>query len=142
MTTAKKSTTRRGPGPEALLKRYAVDKLKRSGLVWWRNQVGVFRIGYGKSTRMMHVGTPGLADLCVIGNDSRVWFIELKSPKGKIRPEQKIFMAMVSAGGKDQTGMEHLQATRGFFARTPADIDAIVLAAQTGCYIDESEYME
>jgi hypothetical protein len=120
-------------GPEAALKKYAIQKLNESGLLWWRNQSGAVRVQYGNGkSYMVRMGTPGLPDLMLFDANGRLFCVELKSPKGKLRPEQKVFFDRV-----DEYIGDHVNI---FVARSEKEIDAIVSAATSLTYIDDREY--
>lgn len=69
--------------------------LSKRGIVL-RLNVGTFRT---KDGRWMHSGLPsGTPDLLFIGQNI-VAFIEVKTPRGKVRPEQEVFMQRVVSLG-------------------------------------------
>ena len=69
--------------------------LSKHGLVV-RQNVGNFYTEYGGRVQC---GFKGLSDLVYFGNDGVVAFIETKTPKGKLREEQKQFLARMRCCG-------------------------------------------
>jgi hypothetical protein len=61
---------------------------------FWRMNTGVAQAG----DRKIRFGVPGQADITGIANGRRVE-IEVKSPTGKQRPDQKQFQSRVEAAG-------------------------------------------
>ena len=69
---------------EAKIQREIVQLLRTIGFAVWETSQGYRRDPGG--TRQ----TPGIADLLVIGH-GRLMFVEVKAPKGKLRPSQEAF---------------------------------------------------
>lgn len=66
-------------------------------VVLWRNSVGVAQTPDGRSQRFGLC--PGSADLIGIGPGGRFLAIEVKTPRGRVAPEQARFIDLVRARG-------------------------------------------
>lgn len=62
----------------------------------WRMNTGATRVG----ERFIRFGTPGMADIIGIYPGGRFLAVETKSPKGRLRPTQEVWLQRVrDAGG-------------------------------------------
>lgn len=80
---------------ESELLSYAITLLKQSGLVWWRvaNQ-GTSHAGIRKKSHIK-----GFPDLAGVFPNGRLWCIELKTPTGKLSPEQVEWITKLNMSG-------------------------------------------
>ena len=85
---------------ETVLQAEIMLALSQDGHVPLRNNTGAMQDKTGRLVRF-GVGGKGGPDLWVICRDGMACGIEVKTPKGKVRPEQEAFLAMVrSKGGR------------------------------------------
>ena len=63
--------------------------LKVCGIYHWRNNTGAVQIAPG---RFMRFGKKGSSDIIGVLPDGRALFVECKSQKGRLSPEQKKFI--------------------------------------------------
>lgn len=82
------------PGPEAQLSGAVREVLSLFGCHVYSTEAPRVRHGSGS--------TPGIADLIVLAPGGRgVWFVELKTPKGKLTERQRDFgRRVMDAGGR------------------------------------------
>lgn len=102
---------------EADLLRFTVNTLKRSGLLWWRVSNGPSLYTKGKKTYYRKSPIAGFPDLAGITADGKFWALELKTAKGRIRPEQSQWIQKI----KESNGVAEV-------ARTPTDVLKFVFA--------------
>lgn len=82
---------------EAVLQREIMLALSADGHFVARANVGTF---YTKDGRPVRTGMPvGFSDLFGFTVDCRPWFLEIKTPTGRIRPEQAAFIAAMRKRG-------------------------------------------
>lgn len=85
---------------ETVLQAEIMLALSQAGHVPLRNNTGAMQDKTGRLVRF-GVGGKGGPDLWVICRDGMACGIEVKTPKGRVRPEQEAFLAMVrSKGGR------------------------------------------
>lgn len=81
-------TLKDGSVPEKVIQRSILDWLKNTGLLHWRQNSGTVFAG----NRMIKLGEAGLPDIIiVIPPGGRLLGMEVKSEKGKLRPDQIAF---------------------------------------------------
>jgi len=73
--------------------------LRVHGIAAWRTGVGAFRASYQGRERFVRLGTPGMADIVGILPGGQALFVEVKSPTGRVRPEQLAFLQTVARAG-------------------------------------------
>ncbi|MBK6999440.1 MAG: VRR-NUC domain-containing protein [Rhodoferax sp.] len=90
-------TKRTNSKPEAAALCEVLKALKAHPAVVWceRMNSGAARVG-GRFVRFGFVGCP---DVLGMLRDGRLLGVEVKAPKGKLRPEQAVFLERVRAGG-------------------------------------------
>jgi hypothetical protein len=90
-------TKRHNSKPEAAALREVLKALRASPMVAWaeRQNSGAAKVG----NRFIRFGWPGCSDVIGQLRDGRFLAVECKSPTGRLRPEQSLFLARVSAGG-------------------------------------------
>jgi hypothetical protein len=96
---------------EADLLRFAIDSLKRSGLLWWRVSNGPSLYSKNNKTHFRKSPIAGFPDLAGLTPDGQFWALELKTLKGIIRPEQTAWIENI----KKSNGIAEV-------ARTPTDV--------------------
>lgn len=70
------------------------------GLLWFRSQSTPAPLPGGGFRR--YTGLRGLADLVVVlPPDGRALFVECKSPRGRVRPEQQLFLDRAARDGAE-----------------------------------------
>ncbi len=85
-----------GSVPEKVTQKQILDWLKETHLLHWRQNSGVVFAG----NRMVRLGEAGLPDIVVIiPPNGRVLGLEVKSAKGQLRPDQKLFRDKILAAG-------------------------------------------
>lgn len=85
---------------ETVLQAEIMLALSKDGHTPFRNNTGAFQDKTGRMVRY-GVGGRGGPDLWVICSDGIVGAIEVKTPTGRVRPEQTAFLEMVrSKGGR------------------------------------------
>ena len=78
-----------GSVPEKVIQKQILDWLKATELLHWRQNSGNVFVG----KRMIRLGDIGLPDIViVIPPNGRLLGMEIKSAKGRLRPEQEEFM--------------------------------------------------
>lgn len=83
---------------ESDIQRAILDYLKARGIMAWRQKSeGTFDAKRGVYRR--GTGTPGLPDIGGILPGGRCLLIEVKSDKGRVRPEQVAFLARAREAG-------------------------------------------
>lgn len=76
------------------LVRTCLQYLALRGIPAWRANCGAMKVG----RRYVRFGTPGQPDILgLLGPNGRLLCVELKSPRGRLRPEQR---AWLEAAGK------------------------------------------
>lgn len=96
------ATKKRRERPEEAVHRFAVQLLKLNGvkgLIFYHCPNGEVR---SRVTAAILVGLGvrrGVADLCLVLPGGRAAFLELKAPKGRSSPEQKVFRTDAEAAG-------------------------------------------
>lgn len=101
---------------ESDIQRLIMLALSEAGCVIWRNNVGVLKNAAGIPIKFgLCVGS---SDLIGVSPDGRFLAVEVKTPTGRIRPEQKRFIEAVRRHG----GIAGI-------ARSPAD--AVALLSQS-----------
>lgn len=82
---------------EGTLMRAIMLALAESGHMVFRANVGSFQMADG---RWFDCGLPkGFSDLFGFTSDGRPFFIEVKAPTGRVRPEQRLFIDAMRAKG-------------------------------------------
>lgn len=74
---------------EADLLRYTSNRLEDSGLLWWRMPIGGVAQMVGSKVIFKKSPIKGFPDVCGLSSSGVFFAIELKSPTGKLSPEQK-----------------------------------------------------
>jgi len=83
--------------PEGMIVYECLRWLLDQGYYVWRNATGACKIG----RRWMRFGFKGSGDIIGLTKTGHFLSVEVKSPKGRLRPEQAVFMARVNReGGK------------------------------------------
>lgn len=81
---------------EGDLVRQCLAYLALQNIPAWRMNTGATRAG----ERFIRFGTPGMADIIGIYPGGRFLAVETKSPKGRLRPTQEVWLGRVrDAGG-------------------------------------------
>jgi len=90
-------TKRTNDRPEAMALIEVLKALRAHPAVVWceRMNSGATRIG----TRWVKFGFVGCPDLLGMLRDGRLLGVEVKAPRGKLRPEQAVFLERIRAGG-------------------------------------------
>ena len=67
----------------------------------WRQNTGAGKFQYpdGSTSQFIKFGFPGLSDIGGFMRDGRALFIEIKTEKGKVTPNQQAFLAEASKAG-------------------------------------------
>lgn len=88
---------RKNERPEAAALVEVLKALETHNAVAWvhRMNSGAFRIG----KRFVRFGWPGCPDLLGQLKDGRLLGVEVKAPKGKLRPEQAVFLERIRLAG-------------------------------------------
>ena len=91
------ATKRTNDKPEADALREVLKALHAHPAVSWceRMNSGAARVG-GRFIRFGFIGCP---DILGMLRDGRLLGVEVKAPKGKLRPEQAVFLERIRAGG-------------------------------------------
>jgi hypothetical protein len=91
------TTTRTNSRPEAAALCEVLKALKAHPAVSWceRMNSGATRVG----GRFIRFGFTGCPDVLGMLRDGRLLGVEVKAPKGKLRPEQAVFLERIRAGG-------------------------------------------
>lgn len=76
------------PMSEAELLSFASGALLRSGLVWFRVPVGGVAHSIGKKVVYKKSPLKGMTDLFGLTRQGAAWFLELKTIKGRVSPDQ------------------------------------------------------
>jgi hypothetical protein len=103
----------------AILKRFATVSWMRL----WRINTGTYLTQDGR--RMVATAPPGHSDLCGVLPRGRALYIEVKAEKGRLRDEQRAWMAMVNGRG----GL-------ALVARSIADVERVLRLEGYGDYLD------
>jgi hypothetical protein len=84
---------------EADLLRFTIDALKHSGLVWWRvsNGPSIYTVNKKIAFRKSHIA--GFPDLAGITNTGLFWALELKTTKGRLSENQKVWIDRLEKSG-------------------------------------------
>lgn len=90
-------TKRTNDRPEAAALIEVLMALRANPLVAWaeRQNTGSARIG----GRFIRFGWPGCSDVLGQLRDGRFLAVEVKSPTGKLRPEQSLFLERINGAG-------------------------------------------
>jgi hypothetical protein len=81
---------------ESELLRLCQQWLTLHGWAWWRANCGAVKVG----KRLVRFGTPGQPDLfALIPPHGRLACLELKGAGGRLRPEQRAWLARAEAAG-------------------------------------------
>lgn len=88
---------RRNDRPEAAALLEVLKALRAHPLVAWANRVnsGAAKVG----NRFIRFGWPGCPDVLGQLRDGRFLGVEVKAPKGTLRPEQAEFLRLIAAAG-------------------------------------------
>lgn len=76
-----------------------LDYLHLRGIVAWRQNVGTMLSTYNGKTRRVTFGQPGLPDIIGHLRGGRALYVECKTGKRKITPEQESFLLGAIADG-------------------------------------------
>lgn len=92
-----KPPARNNDKPEAAALVEVLKALKEHPAVAWceRQNTGSARIG----GRFVRFGWPGCSDVLGQLRDGRFLAVEVKAPKGKLRPEQAVFLERINGAG-------------------------------------------
>lgn len=85
-----------GEIPESVVVGSCLSLLSIIGIYAWRNNTGALQDKHG---RMVRYGLRGSSDIIGILPDGRFLAIECKREGGRIRPEQKEFIAKINKNG-------------------------------------------
>jgi VRR-NUC domain len=90
-------TPRRNDRKESAALIEVLKALRTHPLVAWaeRQNTGVAKVG----GRFIRFGWPGCSDLIGMLRDGRFLACEVKGPKGKVRPEQAVFLERIRCAG-------------------------------------------
>jgi len=80
---------------ESAIQKQILDYLKMRGFIAFRNNVGHVRVG----SNWINLGEAGMSDIIGMLPGGKFLAIEVKTPKGKIRPPQLEFLHKVNEGG-------------------------------------------
>lgn len=84
--------------PESIIQNNIILELGKRGYLAFRNDTGAYKDQ--KSGRFVHYGLcKGSSDIVAVSPDGRAVFIEVKTPTGRVRPEQVQFIAAVRRNG-------------------------------------------
>lgn len=79
-----------------------VDLLKATalpGVIWWHTPNGGKR-SKREAAKLKEMGVrAGVPDLIICQPNGRIWFMEIKTPKGRVSDDQKAFIHDVEANG-------------------------------------------
>jgi len=81
-----------GITPEGRIKAGCLRYLERRGFFVWNNPTGAVRIA---PDRWVHFGRKGSPDIIGVLPDGRFLAVEVKSPHGRLSPEQSAFLEKV-----------------------------------------------
>lgn len=87
---------KRSSGPEAVTLALCLDYLRLTNTLHWRANTGALEIG-GRYVRFNAPGTPDI--LIVLSPTGKLCGVEVKSPTGRLRPEQEAFGRNLEAAG-------------------------------------------
>ncbi len=105
-SASKRKTLKDGSVPEKVIQKQILDWLASTGLLYWRQNSGVVFVG----KRRVLLGEKGLPDIVIIVPPSgRVLGMEVKSAKGTLRPDQKLFREKLTAIGGTYSVVRTLQ---------------------------------
>jgi hypothetical protein len=92
------AVARKNDRPEAAALVEVLKALESHPSVAWCHRMNSGAVRIGK--RFVRFGWPGCPDLLGQLKDGRLLGVEVKAPKGKLRPEQAVFLEQIrSAGG-------------------------------------------
>jgi hypothetical protein len=116
------STARANDRPESAALVEVLKALRAHPSVDWceRMNSGVAKVG----NRYIRFGWTGCSDLLGMLRDGRILAVEVKSPSGKLRPAQAVFLERVNAAG----GI-------AFMARDLRDVHRLLELAQSGATV-------
>jgi hypothetical protein len=66
---------------------------------FWRQNIGAFAIGEGRSRRFVRFGPKGSPDIHGYLKDGRALFVEVKKPSGRVSPDQRAFLDKAQKNG-------------------------------------------
>ncbi len=84
---------------ESELLTYATAQLKKSGLVYWRVSNGPVLHQLGGKMVMKKSNIKGFPDMAGVFPNGRLWCIELKTPTGRLSPEQTDWITRLNMSG-------------------------------------------
>lgn len=87
---------------EKYIQRRILDWLKRTDLLHWRQNSGFAFVGgrFPGGKRRINMGPKGCPDIIVvIPPGGRFCGLEVKSPQGRVRPDQKVFAEKLTKSG-------------------------------------------
>lgn len=94
---------------ESTTQKQIISALKLSGFL-------IFRMNAGRTTHNVHLSPPGTPDLLTVSPRGETIWIEVKGPKGKLRPAQETMIADLEKRGH-----------RVIVARNVADVATLIL---------------
>jgi hypothetical protein len=83
---------------EAALVKAMLELLRLRGWWAWRNNTGSLPVGAGAGRRYFRAGAKGSGDVFAVKRGVFI-SLEVKQPKGRVRPEQKAWMDAVNEHG-------------------------------------------
>lgn len=116
MVTKAPSRRRSGAKPEALLLRSAMAWCQGHGILAWRMALGP--VIHRNGTVWARNPLAGFPDVCGVLQKSqpgRLWAIEFKSPKGRLRATQKVWIERLQMAGCAVAVVRHVGELRTFF---------------------------
>ncbi len=92
------------------------DVIRYPELVLWPNVCGVFLDGHSGTRRRVGIGNPGGADLIGLWS-GRFLGVEIKTPIGRLSPEQRTFGELVTKRGGIYVVLRSVDEARAWAAK-------------------------
>lgn len=108
---------RRGPTPEAAVVRSILDGCARMGIPAYRLNSGAIVLESAGSRRFFRASWVGAPDILVLLDDGATLYVECKSARGRLSPEQLAFRKVCVSRG-----------TPHVVARDWSDVEVMILA--------------
>ena len=81
---------------ESIIQHKVMERLSQLGCVPIRQNVGNF---YTRELKIVKIGILGMPDLLVLRKDGKCFWVEMKTPTGKLREDQKKFKKFLESIG-------------------------------------------